>query len=105
MRSDRFACDASCHEVKLMKESRCREAGSRPRSRLFIFHDPAMSQPINTEQNRPVINWMDVLWLLFLAGLAALPPVAEIHKQLTLLAIGIVQFSEGWFLARVPRRG
>jgi two-component system sensor histidine kinase HydH len=58
-----------------------------------------------SEQNRPAINWMDVLWLLFLAGLAALPPVAEIHKQLTLLAIGLVQFSEGWLLSRAPRRG
>jgi signal transduction histidine kinase len=58
-----------------------------------------------SEQKRPVLNWMDVLWLLFLAGLAALPPVAEIHKQLTLLAIGVVQFSEGWLLARAPRRG
>jgi two-component system, NtrC family, sensor histidine kinase HydH len=58
-----------------------------------------------SEQNRPAINWMDILWLLFLAGLAALPPVAEIHKQLTLLAIGVVQFSEGWLLARAPRRG
>jgi signal transduction histidine kinase len=57
------------------------------------------------EQKRPTFNWMDVLWLLFLAGLAALPPVAEIHKQLTLLAIGLVQFSEGWLLARAPRRG
>ena len=58
-----------------------------------------------SEQKRPAFNWMDVLWLLFLAGLAALPPVAEIHKQLTLLAIGVVQFSEGWLLARAPRRG
>jgi two-component system sensor histidine kinase HydH len=64
-----------------------------------------MSQPMNTEQNRPVINWMDVLWLLFLAGLAVLPPIREVHKQLTLLAIGIVQLSEGWLLARAPRRG
>src|ERR1700727_3437507 len=64
-----------------------------------------MNQPITSEQNRPVINWMDVLGLLFLAGLAALPPVAEIHKQLTLLAIGVVQFSEGWILTRTPRRG
>ncbi len=63
-----------------------------------------MSQPMN-EQKRPVINWMDVLWLLFLAGLAVLPPVGEIHKQLMLLAIGMVQFSEGWLLARAPRRG
>jgi signal transduction histidine kinase len=58
-----------------------------------------------SETKRPVLNWMDVLWLLFLAGLAALPPVGEIHKQLTLLAIGVVQFSEGWLLARAPRRG
>src|SRR6202030_97548 len=58
-----------------------------------------------SEQKHPAINWMDVLWLLFLAILAALPPVLEIHKQLTLLAIGVVQFSEGWLLARAPRRG
>jgi two-component system sensor histidine kinase HydH len=64
-----------------------------------------MSQPMNTEQNRPAINWMDVLWLLFLAGLAVLPPVREIHKQLTLLAIGIVQLTEGRLVRRWPRRG
>jgi nitrogen-specific signal transduction histidine kinase len=57
------------------------------------------------EQNRPAINWMDILWLLFLAGLAALPPVAEIHKQLTLLAIGIVQLAEGTLVRRWPNRG
>jgi two-component system sensor histidine kinase HydH len=57
------------------------------------------------EQKRPAINWMDILWLLFLAILALLPPRAEIHKQLTLLAIGVVQFSEAWLLARTPRRG
>ena len=60
---------------------------------------------MNTEQNRPAINWMDVLWLLFLAGLAVLPPVREIHKQLTLLAIGIVQLTEGRLVRRWPRRG
>jgi signal transduction histidine kinase len=64
-----------------------------------------MSELATSEPRRPALNWMDVLWLLFLAALALLPPVAEIHKQLTLLAIGVVQFSEGWFLARVPRRG
>jgi two-component system sensor histidine kinase HydH len=64
-----------------------------------------MSEQTMTEQKRPAINWMDGLWLLFLLGLAVLPPVAEIHKQLTLLAIGVVQFSEGWLLARAPRRG
>jgi len=40
-----------------------------------------------------------------LGALAALPPVAEIHKQLILLAIGVVQFSEGWLLAKAPKRG
>jgi signal transduction histidine kinase len=64
-----------------------------------------MSEQIMSEQKRPAVNWMDGLWLLFLLGLAVLPPVAEIHKQLTLLAIGVVQLSEGWLLARAPRRG
>ncbi len=58
-----------------------------------------------SEPKRASINWMDFLWLLFLVGLALLPPVAEIHKQLTLLAIGIVQVSESWLLARAPRQG
>jgi signal transduction histidine kinase len=67
--------------------------------------DTSTSQLVIRERKRPAINWMDVLWLLFLAGLAALPPWAEIHKQLTLAAIGVVQLSEGWFVARLPRRG
>ena len=41
------------------------------------------------------LDWMDVLWLLFLLGLALLPPVGEIHKQLILLAIGVLQLFEG----------
>jgi nitrogen-specific signal transduction histidine kinase len=57
------------------------------------------------EQKRPAINWMDVLWLLFLAGLAALPPVFEIHKQLVLLAFGLAQLTEGWVLSKMPQRG
>jgi signal transduction histidine kinase len=64
-----------------------------------------MTETDKPKRKRPAINWMDILWLLFLAGLAALPPVAEIHKQLILLAIGILQFSERWVLARAPRRG
>src|SRR5579864_5633056 len=58
-----------------------------------------------TEAKRPAINWMDVLWLVFLAGLALLPPVREWHKQVILLAFGALQVSEGWFLSRVPQRG
>jgi two-component system sensor histidine kinase HydH len=57
------------------------------------------------EVKRPPFNWMDALWLVFLVGLALLPPVREIHKQVILLAFGLVQLGEGWFLSRVPRRG
>jgi two-component system sensor histidine kinase HydH len=58
-----------------------------------------------SEGKRPAINWMDLLWLVFLAGLALLPPVRELHKQLILLAFGLIQLTEGWFLSRVPERG
>ena len=54
---------------------------------------------------RPTINWMDLLWLLFLAGLALLPPVREYHKQLILLAFGVVQLWEGWLVDRLRVRG
>lgn len=57
------------------------------------------------DTKRPTINWMDVLWLIFLAGLALLPPVEEIHKQLILLSFGVIQLGEGWLVARVRRRG
>jgi two-component system sensor histidine kinase HydH len=51
------------------------------------------------------MNWMDVLWLVLLALLAVLPPVREYHKQLILLGFGVLQLSEGWLIARLPRRG
>jgi signal transduction histidine kinase len=57
------------------------------------------------EPKRPAMNWMDVLWLVLLALLAVLPPVREYHKQLILLGFGILQLSEGWLIARLPRRG
>ncbi len=41
----------------------------------------------------------------FVAGLALVPPVKEVHKQAILLALGIVQLGEGWLIAQVPRRG
>jgi two-component system, NtrC family, sensor histidine kinase HydH len=66
---------------------------------------PISMNEFASEQKRPALNWMDFLWLIFLAGLAVLPPIREYHKQLILLAIGIVQVSEGWLLARFPLRG
>ena len=58
-----------------------------------------------TEAKRPTVNWMDLLMLGFIAGLALVPPVKEIHKQGILLAFGILQLGEGWLIARVERRG
>ena len=43
--------------------------------------------------------------LMFLAGLAVVPPVQEIHKQGILLAFGVVQLGEGWLTGFLPRRG
>src|ERR1700733_8203085 len=51
------------------------------------------------------LGWIDLIWLVFLGGLALLPPVDEIHKQLILLAIFVVQLSEGWLVQRLPKRG
>ncbi len=50
-------------------------------------------------------RWMDLIWLIFLGGLAVLPPVEEIHKQLILAAIAALQLGEGRLIAYLPRRG
>jgi len=46
------------------------------------------------EPERATLAWTDIFWLVFLAALAVLQPLLEIHKQLTLLAIGIFQILE-----------
>jgi signal transduction histidine kinase len=51
------------------------------------------------------LSWIDLIWLVFLGGLALLPPVDEIHKQLILLAIVVYQLFEGWVIAHLPKRG
>jgi two-component system sensor histidine kinase HydH len=61
---------------------------------------PHISDPESRRFNR-----LDAVWLLFLGGLAALPPRWEIHKQLILVAIGVVQLLEGWLISRLPKRG
>ena len=61
---------------------------------------PSISDPESRRFNR-----LDAVWLLFLAGLAALPPRWEIHKQLILVAIGIVQLLEATLISRFPKRG
>ncbi|MFZ0212022.1 MAG: ATP-binding protein [Candidatus Acidiferrales bacterium] len=58
-----------------------------------------------TERQEEKFGWIDVLWLAFLVGLAILPPIEEVHKQLTLLAIGVCQIFEGRLIAWRPGRG
>jgi two-component system sensor histidine kinase HydH len=50
-------------------------------------------------------GWIDWLVVLILAGLAVLPPIREIHKQLILLVIAAVQLLEGRLIRYDPRRG
>lgn len=62
--------------------------------------------PENSDPSRfQKFGWLDILGLVFLAGLAVLPPFTEIHKQLTLLAIGIFQIFESRLVAWLPARG
>ncbi len=51
------------------------------------------------------LSWTDLIWLVFLGGLALLPPLEEIHKQVLLLAIFVYQLFEGWVVAQLPKRG
>src|SRR5260221_6436464 len=51
------------------------------------------------------LSWIDLIWLVFLGGLAFLPPINEIHKQLILLAFAAFQLFEGWMIGQLPKRG
>ena len=57
------------------------------------------------EPKRHRLAWIDVLLVVFLGGLAVLPPLFEIHKQLTLLAIGLYQLLEHALMGVVGSRG
>ena len=76
----------------MLKESRWRR-GTRPNRSV-----------IPTTQDKVKLDWLDLLWIVFLGGLAALPPLFEIHKGLTLLAIGVFQVFEYYFLKPIPPR-
>lgn len=49
-------------------------------------------------QDQPNFAWMDLLWFALLGGLALLPPLYELHKQLILLGIGLFQIFESRIL-------
>src|ERR1700683_4036554 len=58
-----------------------------------------------THREQEKFRWMDLIWLVFLGGLAVLPPLDEIHKQLILAAIAALQLSERWLISKLPNRG
>ena len=49
-------------------------------------------------EERAAPPWLDILWLFFLLGLALLPPIAEPHKQVILLLLGLFQVLEKRFI-------
>ncbi len=57
------------------------------------------------DRKRSAVDWIDVVWVLFVLGLAFLPPIHEIHKQLILLGFAIFQLFEGSLISRYPRAG
>ncbi|MGA2353741.1 MAG: ATP-binding protein [Terriglobales bacterium] len=65
---------------------------------------PSIVDPDSQRFNRMDAVWL-AIWLVFLAGLAVLPPQFEWHKQLILLAIGIVQLLESRLISYFPTRG
>src|SRR5450755_2832812 len=65
---------------------------------------PTILDPESRRFSRLDAAWLTI-WLLFLAGLAILPPQFEWHKQLILLAIGVVQLLETYLISHFPKRG
>src|SRR5579871_883213 len=57
------------------------------------------------DEDRATPKWLDLLGLLFLLGLAVLPPIGELHKQIILLIIGAFQLVENRFVLAVPKGG
>lgn len=57
------------------------------------------------DRKRSSVDWIDLIFLVFIACLAFLPPINEPHKQVILLAIAVFQFVDGWLIARFPGRG
>ena len=54
---------------------------------------------------RATPRWLDLPYLIFLAGLALLPPIGEYHKDFILLGIGVFQLLEAQFVKAAGRIG
>ncbi len=57
------------------------------------------------DEPRATPRWLDLLWLLFLVGLALLPPATEPHKLIILAIIGAFQLVENRVIQASPQRG
>jgi two-component system, NtrC family, sensor histidine kinase HydH len=64
-----------------------------------------MISVFSSDEKSRSLRWLDLLLLLFLAGLAIADPINEPHKQLILLAIAISQWLEGRLVTWKPVRG
>ena len=69
-----------------------------------VLPAPTIFDPDSRRLSRLDAAWL-AIWLIFLAILAVLPPLLEWHKQLILLAIGIVQLLESSLISRFHQRG
>jgi len=55
-------------------------------------------------EERSTTPWLDFLWLIFLVGLALLPPVTEVHKIVVLGIVGLFQVLEKPFIRGAGER-
>lgn len=108
----RPAVSASEHS----SETEAASSSSRPlstpgNSRVTFGQDSPMEKTRSKivkgifDRRRAAVDWIDVLWVLFIVGLAFLPPIHEIHKQLILLAFAVFQLFEGSIVTVLPKRG
>jgi signal transduction histidine kinase len=65
---------------------------------------PCISDPDSRRLSRLDAAWL-AIWLIFLVGLAVLPPLLEWHKQIILVAIGVVQLLEAKMISSFHKRG
>lgn len=84
--------------VQLTREGFLRLDGS------CVATAPSILDPESRRFTRLDAAWL-AIWLIFLGILAVLPPLLEWHKQLTLLAIGVVQLMETRIISHLPKRG
>jgi signal transduction histidine kinase len=66
---------------------------------------PRNGSHLSSQERLHRLKWFDAVLLLFVVGLAVLPPIREYHKQLILAAIVIVQLLESRIVAWSPQRG